>query len=177
MNITYRPFYFNSDEDCGRLAEWSNDPALKHLINRFPSQEACAKEFTPDHYRSMGRNPPLKGTSKRFMIQLDDVPVGHARLDLNTHGLLCQTGNTAGIHLFIADKSLHGLGVGKRTVRHLEALSTEAGALRIEATVFEYNEHARGFFTALGYDEFLHTPEGTWWDGRQWAEIRMLRFL
>jgi diamine N-acetyltransferase len=177
MNITYRSIYFNSDEDCGLLSRWNNDPEIKHLFNRFPDSECAADPFTPAHFRKIGRNPPLKGSSKYFMIEVDAIPIGQATLEFNTQKLLCKTGHTAWIAISIGDKSLHRSGIGKHTVMHLERLAAEEGALRIEVGIFEYNETAKQFFTSLGYDEFMHMPNRTWWDGRFWSEIRFLKFL
>ncbi len=176
MEITYRALDLSSDADCELLCRWNNDPALKHLYNRFPDQESSELVFGPESFRRSGP-PSDEGRRRTLVVLVDGLAAGQACLEFDTPKLLHRDSHTAWIALIVGEEQFRGCGLGKRIVEHLETLAAEAGAHRVEIGVFEYNSRALQFFGGLGYEEFRRRPERAWWQGRLWAEVRLLKAL
>jgi RimJ/RimL family protein N-acetyltransferase len=177
MNVTYRDVDFDSDADCELLSRWNNDPALKHLYNRFDDAESFAKVLSPADLRRRGQTSPTERPHGSLMVVVDGAAVGQATFEFDPPKLLCTLPHTAWIALVIGEAHQRGRGLGKRVVAHLEERVVRAGAERIEVGVFAYNALSLGFFGSLGYEEFARTPPCAWWDGRLWADVRMRKTL
>ena len=175
--MTYRDVDFDSAADRELLSRWNNDPAIKHLYNRFDDAESFAKTFSPAYFERLGQPPAGDGPHASLMVMVDGVPVGHATFEFDTPKLLSALPHTAWIALMIGEGHLRGRGLGKRVVADLEQRVAEAGAERIEIGVFAYNERSIRLFTELGYEAFARTPACAWWDGRLWAEVRLRKAL
>ena len=177
MNVTYRDVDVDCRADRELLTRWYNEPEVKGLYSRFTDELGASREFTPEDFERPGRIPPPGGPRGNLMILVDGAPVGQATFETDTPKLLTTSAQTAWIALIIGDRRLRGCGLGTRVVAHVEAIAADAGAVRAEVGVFEYNVAALGFFASLGYREFARRPERVWWRGRMWAEIRLLKTL
>lgn len=177
MKVTYRDVDLDSEEDCELLARWNNDPALKHLFNRFDDAESFAKVLSPAYFKRLGQTSPAGGAHGSLMVMVDGAAVGQATFETDTPKLLCELPRTAWIALVIGEEHSRGRGLGTRVVAELEARVAMAGAERIEVGIFAYNERSLGFFAHLGYEEFARTSPRAWWDGRLWADVRMRKDL
>jgi RimJ/RimL family protein N-acetyltransferase len=177
MNVTYRDVDFDSRADCELLARWYNDPEIKHLYSRFSDADSFSKEFTFRYFQRVGQVPITGGPHRNLLVLADGIPVGQASFEIDTSKLLTKIPGTAWISLMIGDHSLRRCGLGTDITAHLEMLAARSGADRIEIGVFEYNKRALKFFAGLKYHEFIRRPARVWWDGRMWAEIRLLKTL
>ena len=75
MNVSYRDVDRESRDDCERLARWNNDPALKHLFNRFPDAESFEHRFTPADFQ---RSSSLEVPFRTLMVLVNGEPAGMA---------------------------------------------------------------------------------------------------
>ncbi|MDP6934513.1 MAG: GNAT family N-acetyltransferase [Myxococcota bacterium] len=176
MNLTYRDVRFDHEQDCELLARWNNDPAVKHLYHRFEDAQSLARDFSVSYFQRLVENAPGE-PGRTLMVLSDGIPIGQATLEMDPLKLLTRAPRTGWIALLIGESRLRGSGLGHRIVAHLEGLAAHAGAERIEVGIFEFNEPALGLFTKLGYEPFARRPDRTWWNGRRWAEVRMLKQL
>ena len=177
LKLSYRDVDFDARGDCELLANWYNDPAIKHLYSLFSNAESFSKDFKPDYFQRVGKNPPNGGPHQSLFVLGNGLPIGLASFETDTPKLLTKTPNTAWIALLIGAKHLRGCGLGKHIAAHLEQCAGRTGAERIEIGVFAYNERALRFFTGLGYAEFKRRPDRAWWDGQMWPEVRLLKTL
>ncbi len=177
MTLSYRDVDFGSGEDCELLARWYNDPAIKHLYSLFTDAESCTHDFTPDDFLRVKEHLPTEGPFRVLLVLVDGVPVGEAKFETDTPKLVIKEPHTAWISLMIGEERYRRRGLGTRIIAHLEALAATSGAKRIEIGIFAYNTPSLGLFTRLGYEEFTRRPDRAWWDGRMWADIRLLKTL
>jgi len=77
----------------------------------------------------------------------------------------------------IGDDRYRGKGIGNRTMRHLEAIFAQLGATCAEAGVFEFNEPSLRMCMNLGYDQIGRKENFTYWNGKFWADVRLLKRL
>ena len=175
--ITFEDIESRSIESCTILANWFNDPNTKHLYSRFPDAASFERSFTTEYFQKSFQSLPTETLHRQLFILKDGRPIGHALLEIDPPKLMTKTPNTAWIALLIADTAHRGQGLGKQGVQALEAMAKDAGAKRIEISIFEYNRRSLTFFTTLGYQEFARRKDWTYWDGRMWSEVRLLKVL
>ena len=172
MELHYRAVDDASQEDCVLLARWNNDPAIKHLFNRFPTPESHEYVFTADSFRKRERADSTAVQGETLFACVAGEPVGLATYEIDSPKLVSPSPATAWLALLIGTSSFRGCGLGKRMLVDLEARAARAGVRRAEIGVFAYNTRALEFFASRGYREFLRLPERAFWDGRQWEEVR-----
>ena len=177
MALNYREIDFEAVEDCRLLAWWYNDPQIKHLYSLFPDEESASVEFTPEYFERIGKLPHNEAPHQNLMVLADDVPIGQAMFETDTPKLLTKQPNTAWLALMIGEREYRECGLGKVIAQHLEGLAAVSGAQRIEIGVFEHNERALRFFSDSGYGPFQRRKARTWYNGRMWDEIRLLKSL
>ena len=175
MSLTFRDICPTDSRDGVLLARWNNDPALKFLINRFPTPESTAVRFQPEHFRYS--RPPDAPPWGAYIVRLDDTPVGFATFELDTPKLLHREPCTAWFALMIGEPVGRGRGLGQEIMAALEARAAAAGAVRGEIGVFEHNHRALAFFQRLGYQEFTRLPRRTWVDETCHGEVRLEKML
>ncbi len=175
MKISFRPFYFNSKVDCDLQAKWENDPEIRHLFSYFPNKESSQKQVTSHSVSQRGLD--RKFPSQRIMVLLDDEPVGEASYEMNPPHLVTHLPDTAWMAIVIGEAQARNKGFGREILTYVEQLAIKAGAKRAELGVFEFNERAIRFYTKLGYHELARIPSFTYWKGRMWDDIRMLKTL
>jgi len=144
---------------------------------RFPDAASLDLVVSPDSFRRSGDAPEGGATGRNLLVLVDGDPVGEARFEMDPPKLVTKTPGTAWLYLVIADQRLRRRGLGTRIIDHLETLAAAAGAARSEVGIFEYNTRSLRFFGALGYREFARLPERAWWDGRLWADVRLIKPL
>ena len=177
MELTFRDIDYTSIDDCLLLAQWYNDPEIKHLYSLFPDADSLSFEFTPDYFQRVGQMPRRGGPYRDLMVLSDGVPIGEAKLETDTPKLVTKAANTAWVALMIGDATFRRQRLGSRILGHLEDLAAQCGAQRIEIGVFEFNERALSFFKKHSYAEFERRQQRVYWDGRMWDDIRLRKTL
>jgi RimJ/RimL family protein N-acetyltransferase len=175
VKISYRNLRFDDAKECELLAQWYNDPAIKHLYSLFPDEESLSTDFMPEHFRRQSGKTRTPGPHRSLIVLVDGVPAGEAKYEFDTRKVLTKTPNTAWISVMIGESQFRGHGLGKRIVSDLEEMVSKAGAQRIEIGVFEYNTRSLSLFESLGYQEFCRRPNRVWWNNQKWAEVRLLK--
>ena len=173
--LSYHAIDYASPDDCALLAQWYNDPELKHLYSRFADAHSARFVFTADHFAHQAKCRPPDHRTDKLMILADGTPIGEASFELDPPKKQTQEPQTGWIALMIGDRSRHQSGLGTQVVRHLETLARNAGAVRIEVGIFAYNTASLAFFAKLGYEEFMRRPDWAWWQGRLWDDVRLLK--
>ena len=176
-SIQFTDIDFSNPEACTLLATWFNAPSTKHLYSRFPDAASFERSFTTEYFLKLPQYLPTETLHRQLFILKEGRPIGHALLEIDPPKLMTKTPNTAWIALLIADTALRGQGLGKQGAHALEALAKDAGAERIEISIFEYNTRSLAFFTILGYQEFARRKDWAYWNGQMWSEIRLIKSL
>ena len=173
--ITFRELNYNCITELELLVQWHNDPAIKYRICRFPTRESCENNITVGSFEQEGLLL-CAGTQKILEI-IDNEPIGLGTLEMDPQKLMTKEPNTAWISVVIGNKRYLRQGIGTRVVKHLEGLARAAGAKRAEIGIFEHNTGSLQMFSKLGYVEFSRQQKHTWWDGRCWDVIRLIKPL
>ncbi|MBS1962575.1 MAG: GNAT family N-acetyltransferase [Bdellovibrionales bacterium] len=180
MKFELRPFDFDSAEDCGLMAKWSNDPELRHLARVNASDADYAKFVTPEEV-SGWRPRPGDGKEDRrkwsWMCLADGVPVGECSLQLGVPHRLWKEPDVAWFGILLGEASARGRGLGRAFFALLEDEARRIGATRAELGVFEFNTRARRLYEKLGYERFGSVSELTWWNGKFWTDFRYRKNL
>ena len=108
---------------------------------------------------------------------VNNEAIGLGTLELDSQKRMTKEPNTAWISLVIGNRRYLRQGIGTKVVKHLENLARAAGAKRAEVAIFEHNTGSLKMFTKLGYIEFSRQQNHTWWDGRCWDVIRLIKPL
>ena len=173
MQITFREIDRRSDDDFKLLEKWDNDPAIRHLCQHFPSKEACEKLISIDDIKKRILNP--NDRFQRHLILMNQEPVGDICFSMDFDECVTKTPQTAWLGIAIGEAAARNRGIGTIAMRHLEQLALQAGAQRFELAVFEFNDVALNMYTKLGYREIQRIPNFTYWNGRMWDDIRLLK--
>ena len=173
--VSFRRFDPLSYEDCCLMAKWENDPTIKALFQVYQDQVAFDWVSTPEEISEAHAASVENPTDRNFMILLDGESVGEMNFFMDRRPIITPKLNTAWAGIVIGEAHARAKGVGKLAFRELERVAKEAGAERLELGVFEYNENAIKFYKSLGYQEIARLPDYTWFNGRKWTDIRMLK--
>ena len=172
--ITFRPFDYSSQSDCNIQAKWENDPSIRHLFCFFKDEPSSLIKITP---QQIAHQKPSGHSRRRWMILWDEALVGEMGFSLDDEQLITKIPNTAWIGITIGEASARNRGVGIVAIKYLEDQLAQLGVQSIELGVFEFNEIAIRFYRKLGYQEIIRLPDFAYWNGKMWADIRMLKDL
>jgi len=109
------------------------------------------------------------------MILHENIAFGHCSVIFDPPHRITKEGKVAWFSITIGKEQYRAKGIGKQTMRHLEALSLVHGATCVEAGVFEFNEPSLRMCLSLGYEKIGMKENFTYWNGRRWADIRLLK--
>ena len=175
MEIAFRPFDLDGDEDVVALTRWSNAPD-RHLHTLFPDEASYHQRVTEARTREYVRNAVERG-KRIHMILVDGAVVGHVDFEIDPDMLYLASPGSAWLSLLVGETAARGRGVGKAALRYIEAAARDEGCVRAEVGVFEFNEVARRLYAGAGYVEFARTPDFTWWNGVMWPDLRLEKRL
>ena len=173
--ITFRELNYNSITELELLVQWHNDPAIKYRICRFPTLESCENSLSVASFKQEALL--LSAGTQKKLVLVNNEAIGLGTLELDPQKRMTKESNTAWISLVIGNRRYLRQGIGTRVVKHLEVLAKAAGAKRAEVAIFEHNIGSLKMFTKLGYIEFSRQQNHTWWDGRCWDVIRLIKPL
>ncbi len=123
-------------------------PLLLSLIRELATYEKLLQDVvaTDDKLRAaLFGNPPA---AYGLIAELDGNAVGYAIYFYNFSSFLSQPG------LYLEDlfvrPEFRGQGIGKALLLHLAKIANQRGCARMEWTVLDWNEPAKGFYRQLG---------------------------
>lgn len=178
MNIAYRNTNYETPEDARLLAQWYADPAIRHLAVPQRDEKDSHQPETAEQIQAQGcdRSRPLSPTVD-LMIVSNGITIGHCTVILDPPHRLTrdESEKVAWFGVTLGDERYRGKGIGSRTMKHLEALSAQHGATCAEAGVFEFNEASLHMCRKLGYKEIGRKENFTYWSGKRWADVRLLK--
>jgi RimJ/RimL family protein N-acetyltransferase len=175
--ISYRPIDFGSDFDCGLIAKWSNDPAIRHFIGLHQNEVDLTKRETIE---SIQLQHACRGPFKHLadlMILLDEKTVGTLNIVIDPLHRISPEKNISWYGIVIGESEARGRGIGKHAIQHAEKLSLENGSTKAEVGTFEFNSAGLALFKSLGYEMIKKLPGFTYWNGKMWADVRMVKKL
>lgn len=175
MNLRYRNVDYESSNDCQFLANWENDPKIRHLINVFRNPQGSMMLSTPEDVMARKANLPKDRPWRHLMVLNDQEPIGEVKFEFDPKHLITKDCNTAWFSIVIGAPSARGIGLGKMVMMYIEDLAIRAGARKFEIGAFEFNAIAIGLYKAIGYREIERIPEFTYWDRKMWADVRMVK--
>jgi RimJ/RimL family protein N-acetyltransferase len=174
--ISYRPTNYESIEDCRMLAKWDADPKIRHLAMPQRDEHSLSNPKSAEQIQKEEREKS-NDSMVDLLIMSDEKAIGHCSIQFDPPHRLIKTGKVAWFGLTIGEESFRYKGIGKRVMRHLEELAILHGANCIEVGVFEFNGPSLKMCLALGYREFGRIEKFTYWQGKYWADIRLLKQL
>jgi RimJ/RimL family protein N-acetyltransferase len=179
--IIYRPIDFDSDFDCGLIAKWSNDPAIRHFIRPHQNEADFAKQETiASAIESIRLQYECRGPFRHLadlMILVDGKAVGTLNIMLDPLHRISPEKNISWYGIVIGEADARGRGIGRHAIQHAENISLKNGSAKVEVGTFEFNEAGLALFKALGYQIIKKIPELTYWNGKMWADVRMTKNL
>ncbi len=176
MMLTLVPYDYDSAKLLNLQLKWENDPALKHLFNYFPNEEAAKAIVTAEELNNRWHQERKLPNVKRFVIEANGRIIGEVSFSLG-HQCTDKNPKAAWIGIVIGESDAHAKGYGTLTMRKLEVEISASGAERIDLGVFEFNEPARRLYEKLEYKTKTVIPDFTWWNGRMWSDRRMYKLL
>lgn len=177
IELTYRSIDLSSLDDFKLLAKWSADSSIRHLSCPHRDEKDLAKRFTAEeiqqNYSKQGPFAPVE----HLLILQGDLPIGNCSLIIDPPHKLTRDRKVAWFGITIGEEKLRAQGFGKQIALHLEKLARKHGAELAEVGVFEFNEPAQKLCRAMGYEQFGRVDRCTYWQGKQWADIRFRKKL
>jgi RimJ/RimL family protein N-acetyltransferase len=173
--ISYRNIDHNSETDLILLTKWDNDPAIRHLSLTFSDEGSSLKLVTIGDVKKRLIGSGDKNQFTRFLILMDEVPVGDICFCIDFDGGIIKVPHTAWLGITIGEAFARGKGIGKMAMSYLEQAAVHAGAERFELGVFEFNDVALKLYKSIGYKEVGRLPNFTYWNGKMWSDIRLLK--
>lgn len=172
--LTFLPTDYSRDDHCSWIAEWENDPEIRHLL--LPQQEEAtqSKRSSIEQIRQqrLGKEKPLD-----LLAFWQNVPIGNCNLMLDPNHRLTREGKVAWPALVVGNRTFHRKGIATQMMLHLEERAREAGAIVMEAGVFEFNLASQQLVRKLGYIEIGRAAKITFWNGKHWHDIRFAKKL
>jgi len=183
LNFLIRPLNEDLIDDFVCLADWENNLEIRHLIR--PHKNAAslestisAKELFDEHQQARIYNQQRGVVSEQWMFCVDEVPVGHGSLMLNPpHRVTKGDVTVAWFGLEVGSSEMRRLGIGSQILIHLEKAALLRGATLAEVGVFEFNEASLGFFKSRGYRVVERLEHFSYWQGKMWADLRLVKTL
>lgn len=174
MNLTYRIIDYNSDDDCKLLSKWLNDKEIRRFVSRFTNEESTNVSYTYEDFKKLSTIKQNNNT-KQLVVFLDNLPIGFADYELNSSKSIIKKPQTAFLSIFIGEKNHQGKGLSKFIMQDLEKLAIQDGAKFFEIGVFDFNTKAFNLYQKIGYKEVSRINSFTFWDGKFWDLIVMLK--
>jgi RimJ/RimL family protein N-acetyltransferase len=113
-----------------------------------------------------------------FMIEDRGLVIGEVNLNFGRESILfCKEPRTAWLGISIGSAAHRGCGVGKQALTLLFVIARERGVKQIEAGHFEFNEASARLLQSVGFEPLTIFPDFTYWNGKWWADVRMLKIL
>lgn len=160
-------------EIAAALDRWANDPELVPFMRPSRSRQELEEpvKITPETLAARLQQHPI------YLIYAEGNLVGEMNYQIDPDHLYRKIPGTAWVGITIGDRSAWGRGIGTRAMRFLEERIREAGCLRIELGVFEFNTRAQHLYRKLGYREIGRIDQFTFWKGKMWQDIRMEKLI
>ncbi len=177
FKITYRNTNYDSPEDCSLMARWYADPAILHLAVPHRDKASYQKVKSAAEIQMEGKSQAVQEKKIDLIIQEGTNPIGHCTIYFDPGHRLTKEGKVAWFSVTIGESSYRSKGIGKVVIKHLEELAKDEKATHIEIGVFEFNEPSLRMFRALGYQQIGKIDNFTFWDGKFWADIRLLKLI
>ena len=174
MQVNFKKLVTPTPEIALTMTEWANDRAIVHLMRPSFSQGELQAETSVTVATLLER---IERGHVFYLVYADEQLVGEMNYVVDPPQLLKHQKGSAWIGISIGVASARGKGIGAKAMQYLEDEIRAAGYARIELGVFEYNEPAIRLYKKMGYKEFGHVPEFTYWDGKMWTDIRMEKRL
>lgn len=176
MNIHYKKFNINDQDQLEALFKWDNDENMYHLITPVKGPE---QKFTPINMEQVKEKYRIRQDDGKylFLVYDQDRPIGQFSIHIDPEHLYKKIKNTSWLGIGIGEKTYWGTGVGEKAMAFFEQESVNLGLSRIELGVFEYNVRAVHFYKKLGYQEIARLEKFTYWQGKYWSDIRMEKYL
>ncbi len=159
--------------DARVLTKWANDPEIRYLFRVFPTEESHAHLYTPEEI--LAEKTPSNHRERRLVIEWDGQMVGEMSFGFALPHMIHQAPDVAWFSIVLGEPEARGRGIGRLAMLHLEQEAQRAGARKVEIGVFEFNARALGLYQSLGYKEIARPPAFTYWNGRKWSDVRMLK--
>lgn len=166
---------YQNHEDCELLAKWSNNDRIKFFINRFPNEESSQQIIAPEVYQKKADLHSLNRPNRHVFILYDEHPIGFAAYEFDPSFCEMKDQNTVWLSILIGEEEYHGKGISKVVMHDIEQMAIHDGARRFEIGVFEFNTKALTLYKKLGYKEFKRISSFTFFHGRMWDDIRMVK--
>lgn len=176
--LSFADFDRSNDVHLQRFLDFRNDPDLAPLFVRNGKPEPLETAWSLESYRRhLASLPATDRNGTELAILHEGEVIGFMGLIMDPPFLETAQPGTAWLHIVIGSSSHRGRGLGTRLVSVLEERARTQGAHRIECGIFEYNIASLHLWRKLGYREIARRPQCTYWAGRWWDEIRMLKEL
>ncbi len=176
--ISYRNTNYENLDDSILLARWYADPAIRHLAVPQRDENSLRNPDTPEKIQAQGRDKVSPFSSAfDLMILCDQQPIGHCSIMFDPPHRLTKEGKVAWFGMTIGEEEYRAKGIGKKTMKYLEKLAIQQGATHVEAGVFEFNEPSMRMCLASGYKPIGRKENFTYWNGKKWADVRLLKKL
>lgn len=173
--VHFRKANLDSEQDCLAILQWENDPEIRHLFCWFKDKESHDHLTTLNEVAHRKRNHPEDPSSEHWLILRDHQPIGEIKYNFDPPQIISNQPKTAWTSIVIGEKSEHGRGTGKHAMNFIEDRARINGALAFEIGAFEFNQIALKLYRKLGYHEIAKVPNFTYWNGKMWADIRMIK--
>ncbi|RWZ60571.1 GNAT family N-acetyltransferase [Halobacillus fulvus] len=152
---------------------WENDDRLIPLVR--PNRNAS--DLAERYMVTVGGVRKRLQDHVMYLIYVDRQLVGEMNYMINPQHLYKSEEETAWIGITIGEEAGRGKGIGRKALTFLEQEIKQAGLRRIELGVFEFNVNAYRLYQKLGYREIARLHNFTFYDGKQWADIRMEKYV
>lgn len=177
MKITFRPTNYETLEDCWLLAKWDSDPEIRHLAIPFKDEADYKNCLTAEQIQAERKTKSPYTAAVDLMILKDGRPVGRCSIVYNIPHRLTKEGKVAWFSVVIGEKKARGKGIGRKAREHLEKIARADGADCIETSAFEFNAVSLKLIRSMGYQEIGRCENITYWNGKYWADIRLVKKL
>lgn len=173
LNIIFTKLIEPTSEIVAAFDKWENDPDLIPFIRPNPNKEALSNRQTVT----------VESLKKRlehdhiYLIQLDKILIGEMDFQIDPSHLYKKETGTAWIGINIGEADGRGRGIGLRGFQYLEEQVQQAGLMRMELGVFEFNEPAIRLYQKAGFKEIGRIDRFTFWQDKMWQDIRMEKYI
>ena len=163
------------DHEIDLMVKWENDPQIgMYLRPNFDNRPL--EPLTHEKLKSSFADP----SKLCYLFSEEQSPqryLGYVQLQFAHPVMLGEKKHGAWLAICIGEEDARGKGYGKEAMRFIEKTAKGYGVTRMELGVFEFNHRAIALYQSMGYRPFALEENFAWYEGKQFCDIRMEKYL